>query len=311
MSSHRSTVRPTPGFLLACLLPLAAAGAQPPPAAPQTGAAAAPASDCPACAEWNRPQQPFRVYGNTYYVGVHGLASILISGEHGDILIDGGSVESAPAIAASIRALGFSVEDIRLLLNSHVHHDHAGGLAELQRMSGAPVAASAAAAPVLESGQTGPDDPQQGSLRAFAPLQRVRVVKDGETVHVGKLALQAHLTPGHTPGGTTWTWRECEGSRCVHMVYADSLTAVSAPGYLFSQHPQVVESFEHSFRTLEQLPCDVLLTPHPEASDLWTRVKKNEHGGGDAAFIDKTACRTYAEHARAALQKRLEEEARR
>jgi metallo-beta-lactamase class B len=271
---------------------------------------AAPPGDpsCPACEEWNRPQQPFRIYGNTYYVGVHGLSAILIAGDHGHILIDGGTVESAPKIAASIRALGFKVEDVKLLLNTHVHYDHAGGLAELQRMSGARVAASTPAAAVLESGQLGVDDPQHGAPRNTTPLTQVTAVRDGGTVHVGTLALQAHLTPGHTPGGTSWTWRECEGGRCVQMVYADSLTAVSGAGYLFSQHPLVVRSFEHSFRVLEQLPCDVLLTPHPDMSDLWSRVDRSEHGGGDAAFIDTGACRRYVENARAGLRRRLEDE---
>jgi metallo-beta-lactamase class B len=278
-------------------------------AQPSAAGAATPGDPgCPACEEWNQTQQPFRIYGNTYYVGVHGLSAILIAGDQGHILIDGGTAESAPKIAASIRALGFKVEDVKLLLNSHVHHDHAGGLAELQRLSGAKVAASAPAAAVLESGQLGADDPQHGSLRAIAPLTQLAVVRDGQTVHVGTLTLQAHLTPGHTPGSTSWTWNECEGGRCMHMVYADSLTAVSAQGYLFNRHPQVVESFERSFRVLEKLPCDVLLTPHPEVSNLWNRLERSEHGGGDAAFIDPSACRRYVENARAGLRKRLEDE---
>jgi metallo-beta-lactamase class B len=263
---------------------------------------------CKDCEEWNRPQQPFRIYGNTYYVGVHGLTAILITGDQGHILIDGALAESAPQIAASIRTLGFKVEDVRVLLNSHVHYDHAGGLAGLQRLSGARAAASAPAAAVLMSGLPGADDPQHDSQRTIAPLVHVTIVKQGETVHVGKLALQAHLTPGHTPGSTTWTWRECEGRRCAHMVYADSLTAVSAPGYRFSDHPEVARSFEESFRTLENLPCDVLLTPHPTVSDLWSRLQQSKHGAGDAAFIDQGACRRYVKGARQGLKQRLADE---
>lgn len=284
--------------------------------APRAGAAPAhatadpaPPSSCAECADWNRAQPPFRIYGNTYYVGVHGLSALLITGPEGHILIDGALEESAPHIAASIRALGFKVEDVKLLLNSHVHFDHAGGLAGLQRLSGARVAASAPAAAVLASGRSGVDDPQHGSLRAIAPLRRVAVVADGETVQVGALALQAHLTPGHTPGGTTWTWLACEQGRCVHMVYADSLTAVAAPGYRFTDHPQVVASFEGSFHTLEQLPCDVLLTPHPGVSDLWGRLQQREHGGDAAAFIDPQACRRFAAQAREDLTLRLASEA--
>jgi metallo-beta-lactamase class B len=266
---------------------------------------------CQECAQWNRSQQPFRVYGNTYYVGVHGLSSILITSDHGHILIDGDLEESAPKIAASIRALGFKVEDIKLILNSHVHYDHAGGIAELKRLSGAAVAASAASAKVLESGQIGSDDPQYGSLPSIPAVKPVRVIKDGQTVHVGPLALRAHLTPGHTPGGTSWTWKSCEDGRCVQMVYADSLTAVSAPGFQFTHstaYPNVLKDFEQSFSTLSKLRCDVLLTPHPEASDLWTRFESNEHGGGAAAFIDPTACGRYVARAREQLAKRVASE---
>src|SRR5437016_7132749 len=91
-------------------------------------------SSCANCATWNLPQQPFRIYGNTYYVGTHGLSSILITSDRGHVLIDGALSESVPPIVANIRTLGFKVEDIKLIVNSHVHFDHAGGIAELQKL---------------------------------------------------------------------------------------------------------------------------------------------------------------------------------
>ena len=115
----------------------------------------------------------------------------------------------------------------------------------------------------------------------------MKIVNDAETLRVGPIELTAHLTPGHTPGGTTWTWRSCQRSRCLNMVYADSLTPVSAKSFLFTRnttYPNVLKDFENSFRTLGALPCDVLLTPHPEASDLWTKLEKRDHGGGADAF---------------------------
>src|SRR5271155_152676 len=97
---------------------------------------------CSMCAEWNKPQAPFRIYGDTYYVGVHGLAAILIVSDKGDVLIDGDLDISPPQIAAHVKALGFKMSDIKLILNTHAHTDHAGGLSALQKMSGAEVAAS-------------------------------------------------------------------------------------------------------------------------------------------------------------------------
>ncbi len=262
---------------------------------------------CKHCDEWNVTQKPFRLYGNTYYVGVRGLSSILITSDQGHVLIDGDLEESAPKIAASIRKLGFRVEDVKLILNSHIHFDHAGGIAALQRLSGATVAASPSSARVLREGHSGPDDPQYPSSRGIPPLASVKVVKDGETLRVGPLELTAHLTPGHTPGGTTWTWRSCENERCLNMVYADSLASISADGFRFthnSTYPHVLEDFEKSFRTLDDLPCDILLTPHPESSDLWTRLKRRNSGQSDA-LIDGAACRHLADREREQLKARV------
>jgi len=253
------------------------------------------------------------VYGNTYYVGVRGLSSILITSDRGHILIDGDLPESAPKIAASVRELGFRIEDVKLILNSHVHSDHAGGIAELQRLSGATIAASPSSAKVLREGHSGPDDPQFGSILGIAPVVYVRVVKDAETLRVGPVELTAHWTPGHTPGGTTWTWKSCESARCLNMVYADSLRPISADGFLFTRnttYPSVLKDFENSFSTLDALPCDILLTPHPEESDLWIRLKRRDHGGEADAFVDATACHRVADRSRRQLKARVAAERR-
>lgn len=267
-------------------------------------------SDCSSCAVWNVTQAPFRLYGNAYYVGVRGLSSVLITSDKGHILIDGALAESAAKIAASIRELGFRVEDVKLILNTHDHSDHAGGIAELQRLSGAQVAASAPSAQVLKDGKSGPDDPQFATLLAIAPIANVRVFKDGETLRVGPIAITAHLTPGHTAGGTSWTWQSCENDRCLNMVYADSITAVSSPGYKFSEHPELLKSFEQTFATVAAFPCDILVTPHPEASDLWTRLAKRDKDHAPAGLVDKHACQMYVDGARTRLRERVAEETR-
>jgi metallo-beta-lactamase class B len=255
----------------------------------------------------NTPQAPFRIFGNTYYVGVHGVSSILITSAKGHVLIDGDFVESVPMIAEHIRALGFRVEDIKLILNTHVHCDHAGGIAALQKMSGAEIKASPASAPILSRGGVGRDDPQYGSVAGLGPAANVSVVADGETLHVGPIAVTAHFTPGHTPGGTSWSWTSCEGARCLHMVDADSLSAVSAPGYRFLDHPAVLAQFDHGIGVMSGLPCDILVSAHPDVADLWTRLDRRTHGDANA-MIDPAACRNYAANARANLEKRLAKE---
>ena len=265
-----------------------------------------PASQCSNCAGWNEPQAPAKLHGNTYYVGTHGLTALLITSPEGHVLIDGALPNSAPLILANVRALGFDVRDIRLILNSHVHYDHAGGLAALQRASGARVAASVASAPVLESGSSAPGDPQHGELFDIPPVRNVQRFADGETLRVGPLALTAHLTPGHTQGGTSWTWRSCDDAGCVDIVYADSHSAISADGFRYTDspaYPNAVADFERGFRTLEALPCDILITPHPSGSSLWERLER-----GPAGLIDPTACQEYAARGRQGLQRRLQTE---
>ncbi|MGH8311080.1 MAG: metallo-beta-lactamase, partial [Steroidobacteraceae bacterium] len=153
---------------------------------------------CPDCQAWNNPAAPFAIFGNTHYVGTRGLSSILVTSNTGHVPIDGGLAQSAPHIAANIRKLGFRVEDVKLILNSHVHFDHAGGIAALQRMSGAQVAASARSAAVLRTGVPALDDPQHGAIAPIETVSDVRIVADGAVVRVGDLALTMRATPGHT-----------------------------------------------------------------------------------------------------------------
>jgi metallo-beta-lactamase class B len=223
------------------------------------------------------------------------------------VLIDGDLAQSAPMIADHIRRLGFRIEDVKLILNTHVHCDHAGGIAALQRLSGAGVKASPWSARILSRGRASPDDPQYGSVAPIAPAANVSTVADGETLHVGSIALTAHFTPGHAAGGTRWTWISCEKARCLHIVYGDSLTAISAPGYRFSDHPAVLAQFDQSFGVMSRLSCEILVTAHPEVSDLWSRLDKREHGDANA-MVDSTACRRLVASAREGLAKRIASE---
>jgi len=267
-----------------------------------------PTSVCGDCAEWNARQEPFRIVGNTYYVGPRGLSAILITSDAGHVLLDGALPESAAGIASSVRALGFTVGDIRLIVNSHVHFDHAGAIAELQRVSGASVAATSWSAGVLRTGAVPRSDPQFGVISPIAAIPNVRTIGDRETLRIGSIAITAHETPGHTPGGTSWTWQSCEDSRCVDFVYADSLTPVSADEFQFTrsrEYPNALSDFERSFARLSSLQCDILLTPHPSASRFWQRVDKRQVTGSVDDIIDTGGCARYVDNARERLLQRV------
>lgn len=264
------------------------------------------AEDCPPCAQWNEPHEPFRIHGSTYWVGSEGLGALLITSPEGHVLIDGGLPDTAPLILDNIRTLGFEPGDVRLILNSHAHYDHAGGIAALVQATGARVAATEQSARVIERGATLPNDPQHAVHLDFPAVADVERFADGDTLRVGPIALVAHLTAGHTPGGTSWSWRSCDDAGCLDLVYADSQTPISADGFHYSdsaEYPTAVADFERGYATLEALQCDILITPHPGASSMWERLANGPDG-----LIDRDACRKYAAKSRAQLAQRLERE---
>ncbi len=264
--------------------------------------------------DWSKPRQPFRIYGNTWYVGTQGLSAILITSPRGHVLIDGTLESNAAQIEANIRTLGFCAQDICAILNSHAHSDHAGAIAALSKDSGATVYASTAGAAALKLGGADPEDPQYGSVPTYPPVAMVDTVADGQPVRVGGLAIVAHYTPGHTPGSTSWTWNACEGRRCHSIAYVDSVAAISRDGYRFADdaaHPHRVEDFRRSLATIAALPCDLLITPHPDASGFMDKVALRGQGRQPDPLIDPHACTAYAVNGTVQLDARLAQEQKR
>lgn len=260
------------------------------------------AMECAGKQGWSDPAPPIRIFANVYDVGTCGVVVLLITGPEGHILIDGATAESAPNVARNIERLGFELNDIKVMLASHEHLDHVGGTAELQRLTGARLMVMPEARYAVESGLLAPDDPQFGLWPPFPPARVDGLLRDGETVALGPLELTAHSTFGHVGGSTSWTWTSCEGSTCRAIVYADSTTAVSAPGYRFSDHPDHVERFRASLRKIGQLPCDILITPHPAVSNLYARL------AGEAPLVNSRACADYAAASASKLEERLASE---
>jgi metallo-beta-lactamase class B len=273
------------------------------PRAPIETAGRAFARACEGKDGWDDPAPPVRIHANTYLVGTCGISAILIAGDAGHILIDAGTDKGADLIARNIRRLGFQPSEVKILLSSHEHLDHVGGMSRLRQITGARVFASAAAAPVLETGAAGRGDPQAGMHPPFAGVRVDKVITDGEPVRLGSLQLTAVATPGHTPGALTWHWGACDGGVCRRIVYADSLSIVSRDDYRFTDHPDYVAAFRAGLGKLAALECDILLTPHPSASDMANRM------AGKAPVTNTSACRDYAAAKTKALDERLAKEA--
>jgi metallo-beta-lactamase class B len=271
-----------------------------------------PPKKCAYCDDWNKPQEPFQIFGNTWYVGTAGLGAILVVTDEGLILIDGALSQSARLIVQNIRQLGFDPVNIKYLLNSHAHFDHAGGLGALQRYSDAKVFVSAASLSPLSSGNVDTEDPQYGfgeNANEFPPVLNVSVIADGDSVSLGNTTLTAHYTPGHTPGGTTWTWESCKESHCLDVVYADSLSAVSAEDFLFSDsaNPHAAQ-IRTSTDLISKLPCDILFAPHPFLIKMADKLETRIATPSAQPFIEKGACVDYANYFNNWLERRLAEE---
>ncbi len=261
----------------------------------------------PTSRSWNQPVEPFRIAGNLYYVGASDITSYLIATPEGHILLDSGFEETVPLIRESVKKLGFRLEDVKVLLNSHAHYDHAGGLATLKELTGAKLAASEKDAPLLARGGKG--DPALGDTFLFKPVQADRIVKDGEKITLGGSTLTAHLTPGHTPGCTSWTMQvEDEGKRR-DVVFVCSTTVL--PGVSLTanpKYPEIASDFAHTFEVLKALPCDIFLAAHGAFFNLSEKSERLRKGGGSNPFVDPAAYRAYVERKEGDFRKQLAEE---
>ena len=268
----------------------------------------------PYAEQWNRPQQPVRIHGDTYYVGVGGLSVVLIHTGAGLVLIDGALPQSVAAIKGNIEELGFRVEDIKFILNTEAHFDHSGGIAALARDSGAQVVASPLGAEALRAGAVLAADPQAGEIDPMPAVENVREVADGETLQLGELAVTAHHTPGHTPGSTSWTWVSCEDearSDCLNVVFGASLTPVAADNFHYladERHADLTPAFRRVMQDLAKLPCDILISAHPDHSGADRKLAQLVMGASPNPFVDPQACRNYAAKNEAKLDARIARE---
>src|SRR5215467_5931573 len=257
---------------------------------------------------WKRPVEPFRIIGNIYYVGGADLTSYLIETPRGLILLDGGTASLAPTIQKNIEQLGFKVADIRVLLNSHAHTDHAGGLMYFKHLSGARMIASEGDRPLLERWA---HDPQFGDRLGFPAVVVDQIIHDGEIVELGGVKLRAVLTPGHTPGCTTWTMAANEGGRKYDVVFFCSTSAPS--GYRLvnnKAYPQIVSDYEHSFARLKQLPCDVFLCAHRTFFHLKEKSVQLKAGPRPNPFIDPDGYRWFVAASEREFHQLLQEQRR-
>lgn len=273
--------------------------------AKRPGVSADIASACATRDGWSDPAPPAKIHGKAWYVGTCGITVVLIETRAGLVLIDTGPEDAAPHILSNIKALGFDPKAVKWLLMTHEHFDHVGGMAVIQRATGAKLLVSPGSASAMRTGRADPEDPQAALLAKYpmAPARVDRVLRDGGSLTLGGTRITMHANPTHSPGSASWTWQSCEGGKCLTIAYADSISTISSDDYHFTQHPERVEAARAGLRVIEALPCDLLLTPHPSSSDLLARLS------GNAPLTYPRACIAYAAGGSDRLSKRLAKEA--
>ena len=258
-----------------------------------------------------KPAEPFRIAGNLYYVGANDVTSFLITGPQGHVLIDGGYPGTAPMIMASVAKLGFNITDVKVLINSHAHFDHAGGLAALQKASGAQLWISEGDADVVAAGGSG--DPAAGIFRLITyfvryPAPRVdHRFKDGAKVSVGPIELTAHVTAGHTRGCTSWSFPVRDGDRELLVVHICSLTLMGNQSLVEPEtYPGIRADWERSFKTLRSLPADIWLASHAREFGRWRKFTERANARNPAdPFIDRAGYMGAIDRAEARFREEL------
>ena len=248
---------------------------------------------------WNQPVEPFRIAGNIYYVGASDITSYLITTPKGHILIDSGFIETVPQIIANVKTLGFKIEDVKILLNSHAHYDHAGGLAELRRLTGASLMISEPDVELLAAGGKG--DPNFGDRFPFEGVRADKAFRDGAHIKLGGITLTANITSGHTRGCTTWTTETLHQGRKLKAIFVCS---TSAPGYkLFNneKYANIFADYIRTFNFLEKLSPDIFLGSHGAIYGLEEKIGRMKNGSVDA-FVDPNGYKKYVAASRTAIE---------
>lgn len=260
--------------------------------------------------DWYATQKPFRIAGNLYYVGSRDLASYLVVTPQGDILINSNLASSAPQIQHSVEELGFRFTDIKILLISHGHSDHAGSSAQILKLTGAKYMVMDADVPVIESGGRNDFAYAHSADMHFPPAHVDRILHDGDEVRLGGTVLIAHLTPGHTKGCTTWTMKVADAGKTYNVVIVGSPNV--NPGYKLvnnKQYPQIAQDYEKTFRVLKSLPCDIFLGAHGVYFDMQEKLTRLKPGSPNP-FVDPKGYKEFVTKSEQEFQEKLAKQTR-
>jgi metallo-beta-lactamase class B len=255
--------------------------------------------------DWTRDYTPFRIAGNLYYVGTHDLACYLITTPKGHILINTGVTGSAPMIRSHVEALGFKFSDIKVLLATHAHSDHVGGMAEIKKITGAKMMINEKDAPVLADG--GKSDYVLGGDKAFEfePVKADRLLHDQDIVTLANMQITMLHHPGHTKGASSFLFTVKDEGRTYRVLIANMpsiLNDTKLSG--MPTYPDVAKDYAYTLDVMKKLEFDLWLSSHAGQFEL-----HEKHKPGDAynpeAFKDREGYDSTLDELQKAYDKKL------
>jgi len=217
------------------------------------------------------------------YVGANLISSFLIVTPAGNILLETGPSQMLPQVAANIEKLGFNLQDVKVLLNSHAHDDHCGAFAEIKRRTGVTLITSKLDGDLMMGGGKG--DFYWGDDAKYEPVTPDRIVSDDERVEIGGVSLTTHLTPGHTKGCTSWSMSVHDDGKNYNVLFLCGLTVSPYKLTNNDQYPNIAEDERSTLQRLGGIHADVLLAPHGFFFDLEGKAARQKAGAANS-FVD-------------------------
>jgi metallo-beta-lactamase class B len=255
---------------------------------------------------WSQDYEPFRIAGNLYYVGTYDLACYLITTPQGHILINTGLGGSVPMIRSHIEKLGFKFSDIRILLATHAHFDHAGGLAEIKKITHAKMMINEYDAPVLEDGGNS-DYVMGGKGSTFLPVKVDRRLHEHDTIRFGGMEIIVLHHPGHTKGACSFLFDVKDQHRSYRVLIANMPTILSDTKLSgMPTYPNVGKDYGHTLAAMKKLSFDLWFASHASQFGLHKKRKPGD-GYHPEVFMDRKGYDAEIDELQKAYIKRLGE----
>ncbi len=239
--------------------------------------------------------EPFRIFGNLYYVGDRKVCMHLVDTGAGLILFDSGYSHNYDALILSIRALGFSPADIKILIHSHGHFDHFGGGDRLRDAYGTKIYMSAVDTELTRQ-------MPQRALMALAPGKEDAIcypditIEDGDVISLGNTRIYCVLSPGHTPGTMSFFFKANDGEQSLNVGYFGGVGFLTLYKEYLAEYeldPNMLEVLRETIQSLKNKQVDIFLGNHPNHNcTLEKRQYMLEHPG-ENPFINRAGWQIF------------------